>query len=283
MLRNVFTKTLRDQRKSLMFWGIGVAVLALLTVLFYPSISEAEELNELFSDSDALARVFAGGVTDITSPEGFLNSQLYALLVPILFLVFAIGQGSGAIAGEEERGTLDILLSYPTTRLRVLVQKFAAMVVAISVLAFVLWLSVVVGAAIVSMELSLLRAVEVTLSGMLLGVVFGALALMLGSAIGKARPKRRCNGRLRRHGIFHLRTRPSGGGLGARREAVTILLLYRCGPADKRPGPGACGGVDSGQRDTVSSRHGHLREARPGRVDDGRRAARVAARFALPL
>ena len=185
MLRNVFTKTLRDQRKSLMFWGTGVAVLALLTVLFYPSIRDAEELNELFSDSDALARVFAGGVTDITSPEGFLNSQLYALLVPILFLVFAIGQGSGAIAGEEERGTLDILLSYPTTRLRVLTQKFAAMVVAISVLAFVLWLSVVVGAAIVSMELSLLRSVEVTLSGMLLGVVFGALALMLGSAIGK--------------------------------------------------------------------------------------------------
>ena len=185
MLRNVFTKTLRDQRKSFVFWAIGVAVLALITALFYPSIKDAKELNDLFSESEALSRVFAGGVTDFTSPEGFLNSQLYSLLVPILFLVFAIGQGSGAIAGEEERGTLDILLSYPTTRLQVLVQKFAAMLVAISALGFVMWLSVVVGAAIVSMDLSLWRAAEITLSGTLLGVVFGALALTLGSTLGR--------------------------------------------------------------------------------------------------
>ena len=185
MLRNVFTKTLRDQRKSFMFWAIGVAVLSLLTVLFYPSISEAEELNDIFSDAEALNRVFAGGVEDFTSPEGFLTSQLYALLAPILFLVFVIGQGSGAIAGEEERGSLDILLAYPTTRLQVLVQKFAAMAVATSALGFVMWVSVVVGAAIVSMELSIWRVAEITLSGTLLGIVFGAFALTLGSAFGK--------------------------------------------------------------------------------------------------
>ena len=34
MLRNVFLKSLRDQRRSLMFWGIGVAALSLLTILF---------------------------------------------------------------------------------------------------------------------------------------------------------------------------------------------------------------------------------------------------------
>ena len=185
MLRYIFTKTLSDQRKSFMFWVIGVAVLSLITVLFYPSFSEAEELNDLFQDSDALSRVFAGDVTDLTSPEGFLNSQLYALFVPILFLVFAIGQGSGAIAGEEERGTLDVLLSYPTTRLQVLAHKFAAMVVSLAVLAFVLWLSVVVGGLIVSMDMSAWKTAQMTVSGLLLGVVFGALAMTLGSALGK--------------------------------------------------------------------------------------------------
>ena len=129
--------------------------------------------------------VFLGGFTDLSSPEGYLNSQLYALAVPILFLIFTIGQGSSAIAGEEEKGTLDILLSNPTTRLQVLIQKFAAMVVATSVLAFVLWLSVVIGGAIVDMDLSLWRTAQATFSGLLLGVLFGALALMLGSASGK--------------------------------------------------------------------------------------------------
>ena len=185
MLRNVFLKSLRDQRRSLMFWGIGVAALSLATVLFYPSVKDVPEFSELFDESDAIARVFAGGFTDLTSPEGYLNSQLYSLLVPILFLIFTIGRGSGAIAGEEEKGTLDILLSNPTTRLQVLIQQFAAMVIATSVLAFVLWLSVVIGGAVVDMGLSLWRTAQVTLSGMLLGILFGALALMLGSASGK--------------------------------------------------------------------------------------------------
>ena len=185
MLRNVFLKSLRDQRISLIFWGIGVAALSLVTILFYPAVKDAPEFSKLFEESEALTRLFAGGFTDLTSPEGYLNSQLYSLLVPILLLIFAIGQGSGAIAGEEEKGTLDILLSNPTTRLQVLMQKFAAMVVATSVLAFVLWLSVVIGGAIVDMDLSLWRTAQATLSGMLLGVLFGALALMLGSASGK--------------------------------------------------------------------------------------------------
>ena len=76
------------------------------------------------------------------------------------------------------------MLSNPTTRLQVLIRKFAAMVVATSALAFVLWLSVVIGGAFVDMDLSLWRTAQVTLSGTLLGILFGALALMLGSAFG---------------------------------------------------------------------------------------------------
>ena len=185
MLRNVFTKTLRDQRRSLTYWAIGVAALSLLTVLFYPTISGAEELSKLFDDADALAQVFAGGFTDLTTPEGFLNSQLYSLLVPILFIIFGVAHGSGAIAGEEEKGTLDILLSHPMSRLAVLVHKLAAMIAAMTALAFVLWLSVVVGALLVDMELGLVKSAAVTLSSLLLGLSFGTLALALGSALGR--------------------------------------------------------------------------------------------------
>ena len=185
MLSNVFFKSLRDQRRSLTYWSIGVALLSFVTVLFYPSISDAPELSELFSDSDAIARVFAGGFTDLTSPEGFLNSQLYSLLVPILFLIFGIAHSTGAIAGEEEKGTLDVLLSGPLSRSQVLIHKYGAMVVALLVLAFVLWLSVGIGALIVDMGLNLGRVAEVTVSGLLLGVLFGSIGLALGSATGK--------------------------------------------------------------------------------------------------
>lgn len=185
MLRNVFLKSLWDQRRSLIWWGIGFAALTLITVLFYPSFSDMPEFNDLLGDEDSLMRAFVGDVSDLTSPEGFLNSQLYFLMVPLLLLVFAIARGSGAIAGEEERGTLDLLLSNPLTRSQVLAQKFAAMIVAILVLTFILWLGAVVGVVAVDMEISIMRMAEATLSAALLGVVFGALALMMGSATGR--------------------------------------------------------------------------------------------------
>ena len=185
MLSNVFLKSLRDQRKSLLFWGIGVGVLMLLTLLFYPSFSDMPELSDIFEDSDVLARVFAGGFTDLTSPEGYLNSQLFVLALPILFLIFAIAQGSGAIAGEEERGTLDLLLSNPLTRSRVALETFAAMIVAILVLALAVWLGMAIGAIAVDMDISFGRMAEATLSAALLGMAFGTLALAIGCVRGK--------------------------------------------------------------------------------------------------
>ena len=185
MLRSVFLKTLRDQRRSLIWWGIGLMTLTLLTLLFYPSFEDSQELNDILDDAPAAVKAFSGNYTDYTSPEGYLNSQLLFLMAPLLFLIFAIALGSGAIAGEEQRGTLDLLLSNPLTRSQVAVEKFAAMVVAILALALVLWLGMAIGAAAVEMDINFRRMAEATLSVALLGITFGALALALGSATGK--------------------------------------------------------------------------------------------------
>ena len=183
MLRNILLKNIRDQRKSFMWWSIGISVLMILTILFYPSFADSPEFDDLLDKMpEALAKLFIGEVSDLTSPEGYLNSQLFVLFVPLLFLFFAIARGSGAIAGEEEKGTLDLLLSYPLKRSRVLMEKFAAMVVTILALALVLWLSMAVGAVAIGMDISLVRIAEATLSAALLGLTFGALALALGCA-----------------------------------------------------------------------------------------------------
>ncbi len=99
LLRSVFLKTLRDQRWSLMWWAAGMVTLVGVTVLFYPSLRDIPELDKLTEQiPEALLRAFAGGVTDFASPVGFLNSQLFVLMVPLLFLVLALAAGSGAIA-----------------------------------------------------------------------------------------------------------------------------------------------------------------------------------------
>ena len=94
MLRNILLKTLRDQRRELLWWGIGLSALALITLLFYPSFRDTSEFGELYEQlPEALAKAFVGEFSDFTSPEGFLNTQLFFFLAPLVFLILTISRG----------------------------------------------------------------------------------------------------------------------------------------------------------------------------------------------
>ena len=171
MLRNVFLKTLRDQGRSLLWWAIGMVALALFLAFFYPSIRDMADLNKLLGQvPEPLLKSVVGEFTDFTSPEGYLNTQLFFMIAPLLFVVYAVASGSSAIAGEEERGTLDMLLANPLPRWRIVVQKFAAMIVATLAVAAALWLGLALGALAVNMDISLGRVAEATLSAALLRI-----------------------------------------------------------------------------------------------------------------
>ncbi|MFQ5793635.1 MAG: ABC transporter permease subunit [Candidatus Bipolaricaulia bacterium] len=185
MLRNVLLKTLQDRRRALLWWGIGLVGLALYTTLFYPTIRDNPEFSDIFEQAPEFMKAIVGDISDLTSPEGYLNAELFSLMMPLLFMIFTIGMGSGAIAGEEERGTLDLLLSNPLPRSKVALEKFVAMIGATLVLAFIFWLGLVVGTIAAEMEIGLGRLVEMTLSSVLLGLAFGTLALTLGCITGK--------------------------------------------------------------------------------------------------
>jgi ABC-2 type transport system permease protein len=185
MLKNVFLKTLRDQRRVLMFWGIGLAALSLYITLFYPTVRNMPELNKLLEQMPkGLAAIWGGQLPNYTSPEGFFNMELFSMMLPILFIVFALGFGSGAIAGEEEKGTLDFLLANPVPRWRVVVEKFGVMIVSMLVLAIVFLIGMIIGTIAINVDISLLHLAEATLSTLLLGLVFGTLALFLGCLRG---------------------------------------------------------------------------------------------------
>ena len=185
MLNSVLLKTLRDQRKTFLWWSAGLSAINILTILLFPSIADVPELDDIRETMpEAIARLFVGGIVNLTSPEGYLNSQLFILAIPVIFLIFTIGRGSGAIAGEEERGTLDLLLSLPVRRSQVALEKFAAMVVATMALSLVSWLSMAAAALAIDMKIDYVRLGEVTLSCALLGLVFGAMAVAFGCAKG---------------------------------------------------------------------------------------------------
>jgi beta-exotoxin I transport system permease protein len=184
---DVLTETVRERAWSTLWWAVGLAAVVALTVAFYPSVRGDAALNDFSKNlPESVRALFVGGELDITSAAGYLNSQIFALVAPLVLLVFTIGHGSGAVAGEEERGTLDLLLAHPLRRRDYVLQRFGAMTALLVALSVVLLLTTAVGALPVDLEIGFGKLTAGTVSVGLLALLFGTLAL----AVGSARPGR---------------------------------------------------------------------------------------------
>ena len=185
MFRTVFLKSLRDQRRGLIWWTVGLVSFAVYTISFYPTISgNAEQFGRLFDELPKELRALVGVSSDVITPEGYLSQQLFQLTVPLLFLIFTIRLGARAIAGEERAGTLDLLLSTPIARWRVVIDKFLAMAVGLALVGAAFLVAVAATLPLFDVHVSTVRLSEAMLSAVLVGLVFGTLALAVGCATG---------------------------------------------------------------------------------------------------
>ena len=187
MLRNVFLKSLRDLRRSFAWWTVGLAGYVALIASVYPTVRDNPDLEKLVESYPEALKAFVafGGQFDFTSAAGYLGSELFSFMMPALFLVAAVGHGAGTLAGEEERGTIDLLLSSPLSRTRVALEKLAAMCVELAALGVVLWLALWVGARAFSMEVSVAHLASATALLVVLALAYGAIAFMVAAATGR--------------------------------------------------------------------------------------------------
>jgi ABC-2 type transport system permease protein len=182
VLRDILTKTLWDQRRLLVGWAVGLALVTAVYSSIYPSIRESgaaavENYPEALKD--------AFNLQDVASPAGYLGSAVFGILLPVLIVLFAVVAGARAIAGDEEAGTLDLLLAHPVSRPRLLLQRFGALVVAIALLGLAVLLALLAVSGPGELDLGVGRLVAAVAQLALLGLAFGSLALAVGAATGR--------------------------------------------------------------------------------------------------
>jgi ABC-2 type transport system permease protein len=188
MLRNVFGKVVHDQWRAILGWAVFAGVWPLLYVGLYPSIGGSEMQQLMDQMPEALRAFFAAGDLNIGTAEGYLNVELFSFVAPLLLQAVAVVTGAGATAGEEERGTIDLLLANPIRRWRVVVEKSFAVAVATAVVAAGIWLGIAIGAFAADVELDLARVAGAVVSALLLALALGGIALALGALTGRRMP-----------------------------------------------------------------------------------------------
>jgi ABC-2 type transport system permease protein len=185
MLHSVFAKTLNDQRRGLLSWFVAITLIVLMYAAIWPSVASQPSLSDFLDKMpEAFRNLFATTGADMSTPVGYIQIELMSFMGPALLIAYAVGQGSAAIAGEEDHHTIDLLLGAPLSRGRVVVEKAGALVLGTAFLATVTGIALVVEGRLFDMDLAIGAVTAAMLHLALLGLVFGGLALALGAATG---------------------------------------------------------------------------------------------------
>ena len=183
MFRSTYGRTLHGMRGGLIGWGIGVAATIAMMAAVWPSFAHVDFAALLDQYPEALKQAF--NVADMSTGSGFLNGELFSIILPAIFAIYGIGRGARTIAGEEQAGLLEIIATMPRSRTRLLLEKAAAMATGVAVLGAVLFVSMVVGSALADMGIGTADAARASLAMTLLGIEFGAIALAVGAVTGR--------------------------------------------------------------------------------------------------
>lgn len=188
MLRSVFGAALWSRRRALAWWVGGSFVYLLFLGSVFPTFRDnaAEFERVLDNYPEALRAMFniVQGASFGSGP-GFLHMELFSFMIPLVLIIFAAGFGARAIAGEEEDGTLDLVLSTPVTRRRVLAGQFAAMTTGTFLIGIFMGMAILIAGAAFDMGLDAGHVVAAMLGAVLIALVCGTLALATGCITGR--------------------------------------------------------------------------------------------------
>ncbi|MEZ4672472.1 MAG: ABC transporter permease subunit [Anaerolineae bacterium] len=122
----VFMETLRRSWRGALYWGLGFGFYALMLMLVVQDANILKQYGEIAKAfPPALMQLFGGDVTALATPEGFLAYGFFGYLL-LIFAVYAIMSGLNITANDEDQGILDVVLSLPLARMRLMLEKFLA-------------------------------------------------------------------------------------------------------------------------------------------------------------
>ena len=116
MHADVLRRELADHWRALIAWSTGAVLLSVTYLFFYPSIRTSGAGIQQLLDSmpAALRNAFLGSGVSYLSPSGYLGTELFGFLVPVLLLVMGVLAGGRALAAEERNSTIDLLCRHPS-------------------------------------------------------------------------------------------------------------------------------------------------------------------------
>lgn len=172
--------------KGTVVFAVVISLYAIFAVGLFPSVESSGVDFERLMESYPEALREAFGIEAIGTIEGFLAGELYNFVWVLLLGVYFAYRAGGMIAADIERGRMDLLLSLPVSRTRLLFEKYAALVVPIIAVNVVVGGSVYVGTRVIDNPVDPLAIFMVHLLSIPYLLSCAALGLVLSVLVSRA-------------------------------------------------------------------------------------------------
>src|SRR6266567_1344391 len=174
--KSIYLKTLREFRIAILGWGVGMGLLMYVVLAAVPSLIATPAAR---ASVVSLGGTFAWIAEPIAldTPGGYVTWK-YGLTL-LIIAIWPLIACSRLLRGEEERGSLDALLSLPRGRVRVVLEKLTAVWTALLGIGLLIALLAFAGGKTASADFGLGDALLFGLNVALICGVFGSIALLL--------------------------------------------------------------------------------------------------------
>lgn len=174
---------MREVRRSLLGWLAGIVGFSLIMLSIFPTVHGNASFSQLLNAyPEALRKLF--DITDYTTGPGYLRAEVFSFMAPLLLTIFAILWGADLTAGEEERRTIDTLLATPVSRQRVVVEKWLALTLSLSMLALALGVLLGVIGPLFKLHVAWAPLSAAIIGSTLFALAFGTLSMSIGAGTG---------------------------------------------------------------------------------------------------
>jgi len=114
---------LSDRRRSILVWGLPLGLMSAFIVAIFPSVEDSIS-KAVQGYPEGLKEAF--GIGQLTNVEQYLQAEMLSLIVPLALGYLAVRAIASGLTGAAESGRLDVLLSAPVSRRRVVAAGFLA-------------------------------------------------------------------------------------------------------------------------------------------------------------
>jgi len=183
----IFIYALGRSRGQILGWGLTLAVLGGYLVGFYDTLAEQQEaLGQLISSYPPELMAFFGDFSDMFTPQGYLNVEFFSYM-PLILGIYAVIAGSGMLAGDEESGTMDLVMAHPLSRTALFLGRLAAFEMTVFSILLLTWAGFAIVVPGTTMELSPVELAAPFLALFIFLMLFGSLTLLLSMVLPSRR------------------------------------------------------------------------------------------------